>query len=139
MKNKLTCCPMCNSVLVEHPQAHALDGQLFCSRKCAIQYLTAKYIQNAKEMAIEAYDSNAEVVSTEDILGEDMYEVKVTLTCTTVFKMPKSLTEQEAITTVTNLYKEGLIEVQPDECDETVFKCELVKDNNSAQQEDYRK
>lgn len=60
-------CAHCNKNLALLDEIHTVDGQLFCSKECAIEYLMNDIIMNAKESAIEAYGDTAEVVSPVDI------------------------------------------------------------------------
>jgi len=133
MKDELSRCPVCKRVLVGQELVHAIDGQLFCSKTCAVQHLTDDYILNAKEMALEAYASNAELVATEDVLGEDLQEVRVTLTCTKVIKLPADLTEAEAVCEASSLWTKGLLCMDPEDCDESSITYELVKEDNSSE------
>lgn len=131
--SKLTRCPRCGTPLVSHEVVHAVRGVLYCSKKCAVEELTDEYQMNAKEMAIEAYDNEVEVVQSEDILKEDLQEVRLTLTCTTVIRLPRDMSEEDALVEASKLYKDGLVIVEPDDCDEVTFKCELVRDTNTAE------
>lgn len=129
--SQLNLCPRCKTPLVHHEEVHALHGELFCSKTCAVMYTMDDIILNAKEAAIEDYACNAEVVSINDVLKEDLQTVELVVMCMTRINLPKNLSEDEAIAEATKLYKDGLVRVDPDECDETIFKCELVKDYNS--------
>jgi hypothetical protein len=92
-------------------------------------------ILNVKAMAIESYESNAEVVSIHDVLKEDLQTVEIVVSCMTRVCLPKNMSEAEAIAEATKMYKDGLVLVEPDECDEMIFKCELVKEENSKRME----
>ena len=129
--SQLNLCPQCKKPLVHYEEVHALNGELFCSRECAIKYTTHDIILNAKEAAIEDYDSNAEIVAAKDVLGEDLQTVEIVVMCMKRVKLPKNLTEQEAIIEARQLFDDGLLDVSPDDCDDMIFKCELVKDENS--------
>lgn len=131
----LSKCPICGTVLVSHEEVHAVNGQVFCSRTCAITDIMNDIILNAKEMAIETYDNEAEVVASADVLKEDLQDVKITLTCTKVIKLPRNLPEAAAIAEATLLYNEGLLDMDPCECDNVDIKCELVKDNSAQEVE----
>lgn len=72
MKSKLTCCAKCHRLLAQFEEVHAIDGQLYCSKKCAITDIMEDYIMNAKEMAREDYACKAEVVATRDILADEI-------------------------------------------------------------------
>ena len=77
----MTICETCNKLLKDVEELHACDGILYCSRECAIKGIMEDIMQNAKELAIEQYDSNAEVVATADILGDELRETKEALMC----------------------------------------------------------
>lgn len=130
--SNLTMCPQCRNALVSYKELHALNGELFCSRECAINYTLNEIIMNAKEAAIEDYACNAEVVSMEDVLKEDLQGVEIKVTCKRVIWLPKTLTEQDAIDAARNMYRFGNVEVNPAECDESTVKYELVKEDNSS-------
>lgn len=133
--SQLNLCPRCKTPLVHHEEVHALHGELFCSKNCAVLHTMDDIILNAKEAAIEDYESNAEVVSIHDVLKEDLQTIEVVVMCMKRVHLPKNLSEAEAIAEATKLYKEGLVAVEPDDCDETIFKCELVRDENSEHKE----
>lgn len=133
--NQLNLCPRCKTPLVHHEEVHALHGELFCSKNCAVLHTMDDIILNAKEAAIEDYASNAEVVSIYDVLKEDLQTVEVVVMCMKRVQLPKNLTEADAIAEATKLYKDGLVAVEPDDCDETILKCELVRDENSEHEE----
>ena len=130
----LTVCPYCKTPLVHHEEVHAVNGKLYCCKECAVQDMTNDILINAKEMALEDYASNAEIVSTHDVLGEDLQTVEIVVMCMKRIKLPRNLSEQEAIDEATRLYTDGLVAVEPDDCDEVVFRCELVKDNSEHQE-----
>lgn len=75
MNNELTRCPECNTALASIEQAHAIDGQLFCSKACFIEYQTKSYIMNARALAHEDYACGAEIVPTAEIIKDEMYEL----------------------------------------------------------------
>lgn len=135
MKN-LNLCPRCKVPLVSHEEVHAINGELYCSKRCAVASIMDEILLNAKEMAIEEYDSKAEVVSVHDVLGEDLQTVEVVVACMKRIKLPKNLAEAEAIAEAKSLYDSGLVVVEPDDCDEVIITCELVKDENSEHTED---
>lgn len=124
-------CARCGSTLIDHEEIHVIDGKLYCSKDCAVQDITDDYTMNAKEMALEAYASEAEVVSAEDILGEDMRTVRIIVSHMKQIKVPKNLTDREALAEATKRYNDGTVFVDQDNCDETVLVCELVKKHNS--------
>lgn len=132
MTNDLTKCKRCGQVLVHHEEIHAVRGDLYCSKSCAIDDIMDDYIMNAKELAIEAYDSEAEVVSSADILAEDLQEVKITLTCTKIIKLPRNLSEYDALREAYDLWNQGVVAIDADECDDYHVVCELVKNDNST-------
>ncbi len=63
----MNACAHCNKNLALLETIHTVDGQLFCSKGCAIDHLTNEIIINAKEAATEAYNDTAEVVTPVDI------------------------------------------------------------------------
>lgn len=132
---ELTRCPRCNRVLVSHEEVHAVKGQLYCSETCAILDITDDYIQNAKEMAKEDYASMAEIVRVEDVLKEDLQTVEVTVMCKKRISLPASLSKEEAIIEARQLYDDGLVVVETDDCDEFTVVCTLVDRDNSEQED----
>lgn len=71
----MTKCERCNKPLTEAAEIHVVEGEMFCSRACAIAQLTDNIITNAKESAIELYDDTAEVVSPFDVIKDEMPKV----------------------------------------------------------------
>lgn len=59
----MTECMHCHIDLSKVEEIHAVHGELFCSRECAIEHITSDIIMNAKQEAIAIYDNNAETVS----------------------------------------------------------------------------
>lgn len=72
MKGKLTCCAKCHRLLAQFKEVHAVSGQLYCSKDCAVKDIADDYIMNAKEMALEAYACEAEVIATADIMADEI-------------------------------------------------------------------
>lgn len=134
--SELNLCPRCKTPLVHHEEVHALHGELFCSKSCAVLHTMDDIILNAKEAAIEDYDSNAEVVAAKDVLGEDLQTVEIIVTCTKRILLPKSLSEEEARHEARRLHDDGFVVVEPDDCEEITVTYELVKDENSECGED---
>ena len=66
-KDRDTKCMHCNKELVSVPEIVSARGSLYCSKDCAVQDITNDIIMNAKEAAIEEYDSCAEIVTPTDI------------------------------------------------------------------------
>lgn len=126
-------CARCKSILVSHETAHAVNGELYCSKSCAIEALTDELILNAKEMASEKYNDEAEIVSTEEVLAEDLHTVQLTVRCIKYIKLPKTMKQADALNEAVRLYTDGIVVAEPDDCDHVDFKCELVEDNNSPQ------
>ena len=128
-------CARCKRILVSHETAHAVNGELYCSKSCAIEALTDEIVLSSKEMAIEKYNDEAEIVSTEDVLAEDLHTVKITVTCEKYVKIPKTFTQADALSEAMSMYADGLLIVEKDDCDNTIINCELVnEDYNSAQE-----
>ena len=63
----MTECMHCHRDLSKVEEIHAVHGELFCSRECAIEHITSDIIMNAKQEAIAIYDNNSEVVNPADI------------------------------------------------------------------------
>lgn len=133
---RLNLCPQCKTPLVHHEEIHALNGELYCSKNCAVLHTMDDIILNAREAAIEEYDSNAEVVSSRDVLGEDLQTIEITVCCMKRIWVPKNLTEAEAIAEAKKLYQDSRVAVEPDDCTESVVTYELVRDENSECDED---
>lgn len=72
---EFTRCANCDTVLKDLAEVHAVRGILYCSRECAIEGMVNDTIMSAKEIAIEDYNSCAEVVATRDILANEMCEL----------------------------------------------------------------
>lgn len=130
---ELTRCPRCNRILVSHDEVHAVRGQLYCSETCAILDITDDYIQNAKELAKEDYASLAEIVSVKDVLKEELQTVELTVTCKKRIHLPANLSKEDALIEARQLYDDGLVVAEPDDCDEFTVTCALVDRDNSAQ------
>lgn len=128
---ELTLCPRCRKPLVSHEEVHAIEGELYCSKHCAVLELTEQNIRNARENAIEEYLEKAEVVSIADVLKEDLQTIEISVTCTKRIHLPANLTKEEACHEARRLHDEGLVVVEPDDCEEITVKYELVKDENS--------
>lgn len=71
----MTLCGNCHKPLKDFAEVHAVSGILYCTRECAIEDITNDIIMNAKEAALEAYASCAEVVATVEILADEMCEL----------------------------------------------------------------
>ncbi len=132
---ELNKCPRCGHVLISHETVHALNGELYCSRNCAIRD-TADVIMKANgnlthNQAIEAakvvYDEGAEIVATEDTLAEDFQEVRVSVTFTKIIKLPKNLSKEKAMKVAEHLWNESMVTPDYDDHDEMHFECELVE------------
>lgn len=132
---ELNKCPRCGSVLISHETVHALNGELYCSRNCAIRDTAEILMKNSEglthNMAVEAakgiYEDEAEVVATHDTLAEDFQEVRVSVTFTKIIKLPKDLSEDKAKEVAEHLWNESLVTPDYDDHDEMRFDCELVK------------
>lgn len=62
-----TRCPICGKDLVNVPEIHAVEGQLFCSKKCAVEYEIQVINGSLRELAEQWYKDGAEIVSPTDI------------------------------------------------------------------------
>lgn len=135
MSKKLTCCARCGRALVHHEDVHAVEGTLYCSKTCAINDIMDEYIQNAKELAIEAYNDKAEVVAASEILSEDLQTVAVSVKYTTYVKLPITLSEQAALDEAMKLHREGFVSVDEDDFDSIDVTYELVIEKNSTEED----
>ena len=130
---ELTRCPQCKRPLVGHEEVHAIDGLLFCSKNCAVSHITEDYLMNAREMALEDYASEAEVVRTDDVLKNELQTVEIIVTCRKRIHLPINMSREEACHEARNLHDEGLVIVEPDDCEEIDVEYKLVEDENSLQ------
>lgn len=74
----MTECKYCHADLSRFKEVHAVYGDLFCSRECAIAYLAQGIVRTADIAAYEEYNEAAEVVATKDILSRGrQYNVTV--------------------------------------------------------------
>lgn len=64
----MTGCTHCGKVL--HGEIHAVNGLLFCTANCAIEYLANEVRATADQLAAEVYNDNVEIITAEDI-GEE--------------------------------------------------------------------
>ena len=133
---ELNKCARCGRVLVGQEEVHAIRGSLYCSKNCAVQDIMDDYLMNAKEMAIEEYDNEAEVVRTEDVLAEDLQTVEIVVTCKKRIKLPADLTKAEALAQAAQLYAEGLVAAEPGDCDDYTIEYTLVSEDNSVNEEE---
>lgn len=129
---ELTRCPRCNKILVSHEEIHAIKGDLYCSKNCAVLSIMDDYILNAKELALEDYDSMAEIVGSADVLQEDLQTVEIKVVCTKRINLPANLTKEEACHEARRLHDEGLVVVEPDDCEEIEVLYTLVEEENSV-------
>lgn len=137
-------CPRCGSILVAHETAQAVGGKIYCSRHCAVLALTDMLLRDlmagkshneATEVAKEYFDECAETVCTEDVLAEDLQEVQIAVTYYRTIKLPKCMSEAKAKEVAEKLWNDGLVLVEPSECDDVRFECELVNRDNSSCEE----
>lgn len=132
---ELNKCARCGRLLISQEEVHAINGALYCSKNCAVQDIMDDYIANAKALAIEAYDSEAEVVRTEDVLAEDLQTVEIVVTCKKHIKLPANLNEAEALAEAAKLYIDGLVSAEVDDCDDCTIEYTLVSKGNSVNEE----
>lgn len=137
-------CPRCGSILVAHETAQAVGGKIYCSRDCAVRdiadtllhyTMAGKSHNEATEVAKEYFDECAETVLTEDVLAEDLQEVQIAVTYYKTIKLPKCMSEAKAKEVAEKLWNDGLVLVEPDDCDDVSIECELVKRHNSSCEE----
>lgn len=60
-------CKHCGKDLSTVEEIHSVEGLLYCSRICAIMYKKTLITTFAQSLAIDWYDSHAEIVTPEDI------------------------------------------------------------------------
>lgn len=60
-------CALCHKDLRTVNEIHAVEGQLFCSKECAIEMQTNIIVMSARDTATEWYNDCAEVVTPKDI------------------------------------------------------------------------
>lgn len=60
-------CKYCGAQLGRLDVVHAVEGQLFCNKRCAVEHKTRELLRDAQSKAAEWYEDYAEVVSTQDI------------------------------------------------------------------------
>ena len=134
-------CPRCGSILVAHETAQAVNGKIYCSRDCAVRdiaddllksTMVGKSHNEATEVAKEYFDECAETVLTEDTLAEDLQEVQIAVTYYKTIKLPKCMSEAKAKEVAEKLWNDDLVRVEPDDCDDVRFECELVNRHNSS-------
>jgi hypothetical protein len=132
-------CPQCGRLLIAYEEVIALNGQLFCSNHC-VAIVKAKEVSNeyphlnsydAYEVAKMKVASEAEVVRTEDVLGEDLQEVQIAVTYYKTIKLPRNMSEAKMLETAEGLWQDGIVCAEPDDCDDVRFECSLVKSRNS--------
>lgn len=60
-------CEWCNRKLADVDEIHSVEGLLFCTKGCAVNYKRSEIIDLAGEQAAAWYNDFAEVVTPEDI------------------------------------------------------------------------
>ena len=141
---ELNKCPQCSRLLVSYEAVIAVNGQLFCSKHCAAIAMAEDVSKDyphlssheAYEVAKMKVEAEAEVVRTEDALGEDLQDVQIAVTYYKTVKLPRTLSEEEMIEAVTNMWQDGIVCAEPDDCDDVNFECALVKTTNSEHVEE---
>lgn len=56
-------CNQCEKELCVGDEVHKVGDETFCSKECAVLYLSHEIAMNAKEMAIEQYEELAEILT----------------------------------------------------------------------------
>jgi len=56
-------CNQCEKELLVGDEVHKMGDETFCSRECAVTYIAHEIAMNAKEMAIEQYEEQAEILT----------------------------------------------------------------------------
>lgn len=67
----MTECAHCHRPLREVEEIHAVLGELFCSKECAVEHLESEIRQHVHRFALRRYLDNAEIVGTDILKGED--------------------------------------------------------------------
>lgn len=136
---ELNKCPKCGQLLVAHEEIIAMHGELYCSRNCAIHALAddlrpkhplLKH-NTLVNMAKLIFADEAELVTAEDVLGEDLQEVQIAVTYYKTIKLPRTMSEDKMKEVAEKLWQDGTVCAEPDDCDDFSFDCALVKDRNS--------
>ena len=65
--DKADTCAQCEKQLNTCDEIHAVEGCLYCSKKCAIDARMELIINSAKEQASEWYNNCAEIICPRDI------------------------------------------------------------------------
>jgi DNA-directed RNA polymerase subunit M/transcription elongation factor TFIIS len=137
-------CKRCGSILIAHENIHVVDGELYCSRNCAVRNLAERFLQDdntakryndAFNVAKEYYEDCVDIVDPESILAEDMQDVQIAVTYFKTVKVPKCLSKKRAEEVVEMMWNKGIISAEPDDCDDVQFECELVSEDNSSCEE----
>ena len=101
-------CTRCGRVLAMRKTLIAIDGALYCGRACARMTLIDDEVdksiseglnrpyKESKAAADARYEECAEEVAMEDVLGEDLQDVQITLTLYKTVKVPKCLPKEKA-------------------------------------------
>lgn len=61
-------CKRCGKPLNVGDEAHVVDGEMYCSKNCAVLSIMDEIIMNAKEMAVEQYDDSAAILTVRPTL-----------------------------------------------------------------------
>lgn len=132
-------CPRCSKVLATRKSVIALEGKLYCSAACAKISITNDAVEDdiskglnrpykdSRDIAMTRYQEGAEVVSTSEVLSEDLQDVQVAVTIYRTVKLPKNLTEDAMKERVEKLWNDGGLAVDYDNCDDVRFECMLIK------------
>lgn len=67
----MTECAHCHRPLREVEEIHAVLGELFCSKECAVEHLELEIRLRAHRFALRLCLDNAEIVGTDILKGED--------------------------------------------------------------------
>lgn len=70
-------CKWCRRILAEVEEIHVVNGELYCSKECAVYSLMEDIMLNVKELAIETYDAEAEIVAAKDIIADEVETLEV--------------------------------------------------------------
>ena len=97
-------CKHCGSRLASHETIHAMGGELFCSKKCAVMYAMQDIVRNAMDAAEELYSDTAEEIRTADIMDVSKCRIQVVETHVGYVEVPASLPYDEMLAEAARIY-----------------------------------
>lgn len=63
----MTECKHCHMDLSKVEEVHAVQGDLFCSKECAVEHIADTIVRSATKRAFDIYNNCAETVLPSDI------------------------------------------------------------------------